>query len=278
MNAVRRGIGSVIALAACILPDRDIRFESGLENESAVRIVQRAPITAQMDELCNPEDPNGDFDDAFCPQVMRTRASGLVRPADGDFCVCPSPGGDRRAITRFEIYAEDADREGDRAKDTLFGVALLDPDLAVDYPWDAIAYDRYWEPGRAGERISDGNEALNDRTAPPNGRDPGCLTVFQLADPSPNRGLDLCNQAGRQLAPGMHTLRFMVTDRPFFRPPAFGNDGEAFEQDGDPVFGAEQPGVPDLAAGATYATIDYVYECRDLTDVDAECACEEAGE
>jgi hypothetical protein len=262
MNAVRCTLAIAILVSACILPDRDIRFESGLENESAVRIVQRAPITAQMDELCNPEDPQDEYDDTFCPQVMRTRASGLVRPSAGDFCVCPT--GDQRTILPFEIYAEDADREGDSAKDAIFGVALLDPELAVDYPWDSIAYERYWTPGREGERIGDGSEQVNDRTAPPSGRDPVGLTVFQLG--ATERDIDLCNQAGRPIAPGLHTLRFMVTDRPFFRPSTFFGEDE--------VFGQDQFGVPDLAAGATYATIDYVFECRDLTDEDADCDCE----
>jgi hypothetical protein len=262
MSAVRTRLALVLLASACILPDRDIRFESGLDNENAVRIVQRAPITAQMDALCNPEDPDVDFDDTFCPQVMRTRASGLVRPTQGDFCVCPN--GDQRAIEPFEIYAEDADREGDSAKDGIFGVALLDPERAVDYPWDSIAYEKYWTPGREGERIADGAEQVNDRTAPPNGRDPVGLTVFQLGATEPD--IDLCNDAGRPVAPGLHTLRFMVTDRPFFRASTFFSAEE--------VFGADQFGVPDLAAGATYATIDYVFECRDLADDDADCACE----
>lgn len=266
---------AVALCAGCILPDRDIRFESGLDNESAVRIVQRAPMTAQMDDLCNPEDPE-DSDTRFCPQVLRTpRSSGLVRAADGDFCVCPN--GDRRAISSFEIYAEDGDREGDATQDTLFGVLQLDPAAQEDDPQHAKAYEDYWEPGRAGERINDGDDTPGDRTEPPNGREPAGLTRFALDDSSGQRRIDLCNEAGRPVAVGLHTMRFMVTDRPFFRPRMPNLDGTpADDANGDPAFGNEQPGVPDLAGGATFATIDYVFECRDPTDPEADCLCDEA--
>lgn len=275
MTTRRHSIG-LLALAACILPDRDIRFESGLDNENAVRIVQRAPAHPQMDALCNPEDPDDQGNPGFCPQVRSTLSSGLVRPNAGDFCICPE--GDRRAIEKFEIYAEDADREGDRAKDTIYGVALLDPAPADADPRDAVAYIKYWNPGRAGERLPEDDDELGNRTAPPSGREPAGLTVFPL-DNSSNIYIDLCNDAGRALAPGLHTLRFMVTDRPFFRPPAVNSDGEVAEEaDGDPAYLGEQWGVPDLAAGATYATVDYVFECRDPSDPEADCLCNEAGE
>lgn len=257
---------------ACILPDRDIRIESEDDNESAVRIVQRAPFVAEMDQRCNAEDED-DIDLAFCPQVRRTLASGLVTPSEGDFCLCPE--GDRRAIPSFEIYAEDADRRGDSFADTVFGVALIDPSLTDANPSDAVGYLRYWEPGRAGERVGEADDTETDRTAPPQGRPAVGLWVFPLDDSTGEREIDLCNEAGRPLSVGLHTLRFMVTDRPFFRPRALDLEGEpAFEDNGDPAFGNTQWGVPDLAAGATYATIEYVFECRDPSDPEADCLCE----
>ena len=268
------GLVIVATLTGCILPDRDIRIESGIDNENAVRIVQRAPMLEEMDQRCNPPDQEAQFDATYCPQVRRTRASGLVLPPDGDFCVCPA--GDRRAIASFEIYAEDADRDGEKPRDTIFGVVLIDPDAADEDPQHAVAYRDHWEPGRAGERIDDGDDQAGDRTAPPNGRAAAGLSVFPLDDSTGDRKIDLCNDAGRPLVPGLHTLRFMVTDRPFFRPRALDLDGNpAFEADGDPAFGNEQSGVPDLAAGATYATIDYVFECRDSSDAEADCLCNE---
>ena len=252
--------------SACILPDRDIRIESGLDNEEAVRIVQRAPTLAEMDERCNVEK---NFDAAYCPQVRRTRASGLIAPAEGDFCLCP--GGDRRAIASFEVYAEDG------PDDTLYGVALVDPDPSDEEPQDAVAYKKYTQPGRAGERIDPGEDRAGDRTTPPTGRAPVDLWVFPIDDASGNRLVDLCNDADIPLASGLHTLRFMVTDRPFFRPRRNRFDGEpAVSANGDPAYGPEQWGVPDLAGGATYATIDYVFECRDASDPEADCLCNEA--
>lgn len=267
MSARSNGAAVVALLgaSACILPDRDIRIESGLDNEEAVRIVQRAPTLAEMDERCNLEK---NFDAAYCPQVRRTRASGLIAPAEGDFCLCPD--GDRRAIASFEVYAEDG------PDDTLYGVALVDPDPSDEDPQDAVAYKKYTQPGRAGERIDAGEDRAGDRTSPPTGRAPVDLWVFPIDDASGNRLVDLCNDADIPLSPGLHTLRFMVTDRPFFRPRNVGFDGEpAVTADGDPAFGPEQWGVPDLAAGATYATIDYVFECRDASDPEADCLCNE---
>lgn len=208
---MRRVLTVVLACLAgsCIIPDRDIRFESQIDNENAVRIVQRAPFTGEMDLLCNADE---DFDLSYCPQVRPTRASGLVTATQGDFCLCPE--GDRRAIDSFEIYAEDADRRGDSFADTVYGVALIDPQLTDTNPSDAVGYLRYWEPGRAGERITEGEENEEDRTAPPQGRPAAGLWVFPLDDSSGERTIDLCNEAGRPLSVGLHTLRFMVSDRP----------------------------------------------------------------
>ncbi len=267
-------------LGACIIPDRDIRIESGLDNENAVRIVQRAPRVAEMDDLCN-LDPSDDPQPAYCPQVRRTRPSGLIMaPEGGDFCVCPrasgnQPGSDRRAIASFEIYAEDADGAVEGRADTLYGVALLDADATDDEPYNAVAYGKYWQPGRAGEPVEEAEDLEGDRTAPPSGRPAAGLSVFQLDDSTGIREIDLCNEAGRPVSAGLHTLRFMVTDRPFFRPRALDLDGGfAVDENGDPAYGNEQPGVPDLASGATYATIDFGFECRDASDPEADCRCD----
>jgi hypothetical protein len=244
------------ALASCIVPDRDIRIDPGFDNEGAVRIVQRPPRTPEMDEICNLPEKHESLDLAYCPEVRTTRRSGLIRPLDGgDFCVCPGESTDKRAIASFEIYAEDGDVEGDRAQDTIYGVALLDLDPATTEPQGFVAYENYWGVGAAGERIAVGEDASENRTAPPIGRESTQLWVFPLDDGDGDRRIDLCNDDnGSPLDPGLHSLRFMVTDRPFFRPPS-ATDDEAFAP--------PQPGVPDLAAGATYATIDYVFECMD---------------
>jgi hypothetical protein len=248
----RHALVVVAAVAGCIVPDREIRIDPGFDNEGAVRIVQRPPRTPEMDEVCNLEK---DYDLAYCPEVRATTRSGLLRASDGgDFCVCPVGSTDKRALNSFEIYAEDGDVQGDRAQDTIYGVAFLDLERATTKPQDFVAYRNYWEAGAAGERLDVGEEGKT-RTAPPVGRESTQVWVFQLNDGT--RLLDLCNDdSGAKLPAGLHNLRFMVTDRPFFKP-------EQPVDDGGTMLFPRQFGVPDLAAGATYATIDYVFECKD---------------
>lgn len=258
--------------AGCIVPDRDINVDPGGENVGAVRIVQRAPQLPEMDEICN--NPVADErDPAYCPQVQASRPSGLLRSDDGDFCLCP--GGDARALPAFDVYAEDDDRDGDDPADTLYGVALLDPDPAASEPNAAVAYARHFEPGAAGALVELGAGLAGDATELPPGR--AALPVlwrFTLDTGNGDGRIDLCNDAGRTLAAGLHDLQFMVTDRPFFRPQLLGPGGEpAVDVHGRPIYGATQFGVPDLAAGATYATIDFVFECRDPAESDASCDC-----
>ncbi len=276
------GIAALGALFACIVPDREIVIDPGLDNPNAVRIVQRAPqYLPEMDDLCNPEiTPEGDTDDpvlSFCPEVRDTRPSGLIRPLFGDaFCICPGPPDqpvrDSRAIAAFEIYAEDGDMRGDQAKDTIYGVILLDPDPTDTAPQNFVAYDNYWSPCRAGEHIPVGEDIEGDRTAPPFGRESSEVTVFKLDDSGTKRLIDLCNNnQGRSLTPGFHDLQFMVTDREFFTPPEIVDDMQYVGEDGKTRLGNQQCGVPDLAAGATYAVIDYVFECIDSATDAPDC-------
>ncbi|MBK8237684.1 MAG: hypothetical protein IPK74_19285 [Deltaproteobacteria bacterium] len=274
MPARRVHVAVGLLLGACIIPDRDIHVDPGLENSSAVRIVQRSPQLPEMDARCNDPDTKR-REPEYCPQVLASRPSGLLRPDDGDFCICPA--GDRRALPSFDVYAEDDDSDGDAPKDSVFGVALLDADPAAAEPNEAVAYAKHWEPGRAGALVELEDAVAGDATELPNGR--AALPVlwrFTLDKGNGDRRIDLCNEAGRPLLAGLHDLRFMVTDRPFFRPQLLDSGGEpAVDANGRPVYGATQFGVPDLAEGATYATIDFVFECRDAADPEAECDCEE---
>jgi hypothetical protein len=265
-----------LSACACIIPDRDIQIDPGIDNVSAVRIVERAPDLPEMDELCNVDDlQKAELE--YCPEVRKTLPSGLVRPSAGEFCVCPAgPRSDRRAVPNFLIYAEDGDRERDRPKDTLYGVALLDPDLAQDSPNNAVAYENYWEAGRAGEVQAVNHDDDNDRTAAPVGRRVLNLWAFPFGNSSGSSTaetfhVDLCNDDnGEALTPGLHNLRFMVTDRPFFRPLALIDGSPVKTSNGKPAYDPTQFGVPDLAAGATYAVIDYVFDCVDANDPDVK--------
>ncbi|HWB80231.1 MAG TPA: hypothetical protein VG755_34935 [Nannocystaceae bacterium] len=253
------------ATTACIIPDRDIQIDPGIDNLSAVRIVTRPPQLDEMHDICN-RDPKGDPppDYSYCPEVRRTSVPpGVVRPSEGSFCVCPL--GDRRTLDPFEIYAEDGDRERDRPKDRIYAAALLDPQPGATNPSDAVAYSNYLEPGRAGELIEVNHESDNDNTAAPVGRRVLDLSVFPFDDGS--HRIDLCNDnEGSSVGVGIHNLRVMVTDRPFFRERAFVDGAPAVTADGKPAYYPTQWGVPDLAAGATYATVDYVFECLDPED------------
>ena len=270
MTAHRIRLTVLAGLAACIIPDREIRILDEDLNPNAVRILERTVITDQMSALCNGnKEAKEPVDLRFCPPVRDTLPSGLVRPSDGGpFCICDS-GRDNRAINFFYIYAEDADLDADVARDTLYGVFLLDPDPdpEEDEPGDQVAFERYWSPCAAGEEID--AEALegSDRTSPSEARDPPPQWRFRIDDATGK--VDFCNGNGTRdaLEPGLHNLQFMVTDRPFFTAP----------YEDDPNDGVPQCGVPDIAIGASYAVVTYVFECVDASDDDDprsnQCDC-----
>ena len=101
--------------------------------------------------------------------------------------------------------------------------------------------------------------ALKPTTAieyePPRRPDTGReLRKLNLGLPSDDRAdqIDLCNGAGLPLSLGYHTLRVIVSDAPWFNP-------TEDEQ-------TREIGVPDLANGATYDTLEYVFHCDDKSD------------
>jgi hypothetical protein len=140
-----------------------------------------------------------------------------------------------------------------------------------------VAYPNYLEPCGAGVVVPSLDVAGPGRTVPNEARDTIPQWLFRLDDGSGRGTIDLCNDdGGRPVSPGLHNLQFMVTDRPFFRPPLLGPDAEPVEIDGVPLFGPRQCGVPDLAAGATYAVTHFVFSCRlagEETDPLGECDC-----
>ena len=91
--------------------------------------------------------------------------------------------------------------------------------------------------------------------------------------------LDLCNDnSGTPVGPGLHSLRIVVTDRPWYRPIQFDADGKPLiDATGVPLRVEDEAsariGVPDTPAGASYAIADYVFACGDNNDPDAGCNC-----
>ncbi len=272
--AATLGVLGGATVLSCIIPDRDIQFEGGPSNPGAVRILERTPLPEQWNTWCL----DGDLDeaDAFCPATRPTRRSGLLTSTLGDpFCVCPDGQRDLRAPPLWTMYAEDPDLVGELPADTLYGVLLLDPDPLARDPGASVAYENFLEPCSEGRVIdpfyslrADGATDFIDRVVPSEARDLAPQWAFRIDD-AEGDVIDLCNDDnGTSLPPGLHNLQFMVTDRPFFR---------AQSQTTDDEFSRLQCGVPDIAVGATYAVINYVFECIDgtLEENLGACDCED---
>lgn len=274
-----RGLVVALGLGGCIIPDRGIRAESDDDNPGAVRIVESIPIVQEWLDRCDP-DLEEDFDPTGCPQVPASvLPQGLV--PGGPYCACPDR--DSRTVPEFLLYAEDPDLRRDEAADTLRAVALLDLDPLTEAPHNFVAYPEHFVPGGVGEYIQDVSTLQNVGVIRPStGRNHNGLWRFRFGKDG-GEGVDLCNDnAGETLPVGLHNLQIMVTDRPFFRPVRLDAEGEPVTSpDGRPVLLPSQFGMPDLAAGATWAVANYVFECHDPDDVDdplsASCACVEEG-
>ncbi|MEX1369097.1 MAG: hypothetical protein AB1Z98_38575 [Nannocystaceae bacterium] len=262
-------------MAGCILPDRGIRTESDVDNPGAVRIIETIPIVPALADACREaERSDPDYAQALlgCPQLPPTLPQGLV--GGGPFCSCP--GRDRNTLPEFSLYAEDPDRRGDEAEDTLYAVALLDLDPVTRAPQTFVAYPEQLNPGAPGNYITDRNDIDDNLVVASQGREDNGIWRFSFGRDG-GEGTDLCNDDdGQTLAPGLHNLTIMVTDRPFFQPVRLDEDGEVvLGTDGRPELLRPQYGMPDLAIGATWAVANYVFECQDAAEVPELCDCVE---
>lgn len=265
------GLASGLGSAACIIPDRGIRAESDDDNPGAVRIVESIPILQELIDACELPEDDPLHESAACPQVPRALPQGLIK--GGPYCSCP--GGDGNALPEFFVYAEDPDRRGDQASDTLYAVALLDLDPATDSPQNYVAYPEHFPPGGPGEYLP---LEVSVEVVPSAGRENNGLWRFRFGKDG-GAGVDLCNDDnGQTLAPGLHNLQVMVTDRPFFQPPRLDADGEpVLDEERRPVLLPPQYGMPNLGIGATWAVANYVFSCEDLAVRGEDCACLEDG-
>lgn len=291
---MRRGwTVALAALVGCIIPDRDIDTEEVQGNLGAVRIVEATNLPASFLAAC---DPTKEDARQTCPQVPTGRRSGLVAERDEagnilPYCVCPDGFMDSRTVPSFFIYAEDSDRDGPGPADDFFAVALLDLDSDTDAPQEALAYEQHFAPGTRGEPFT--LSQLDEDTLDPidveaasgepllfasAAREDNGLIRFRFGKNN-GVGADLCNDDnGDRLPAGMHTLTIMVTDRPFFTPILVDENGEPeLGFDGRPRLAPTQWGMPDIAAGATWAIANYVFECiaepADTSEDDSVCAC-----
>ena len=260
----RFALGLVLAASGsslgCIIPDAGIGAVEEFDNPGAVRIVEPAPITPEADDAC------GDLPDFnFCPALPDTLPSGEL-VGNGPLCRCPMQQRDDNAPNGFQIYAEDPDVievEGvNRPVDDLFGAFLLDVPAGAT---DLSAYQAYTNALSPDEPAQ---EAVLEVRATQ--RDGPFLRAFQVGGFTGDV-FDVCNDNdGAQLDPGLHELRFIVTDRPWFAP----IDPTMEDEQGNPLRGDPLIGVPDLPAGATYDTTTFVFRCIDEASPDGgACAC-----
>jgi hypothetical protein len=269
-------LGATLAsLVGCIIPDTQLQVRGEAVNPGAVRLVQATALTRSANTECN----RVQRELASCPMVPETLPFGLVAPETGDFCVCPQVDG--RALNYFDIYAEDPDLDGqDRPKDSIFGVFLLDMPASADDPPSHVAYEHLLSPTTPAVLQQFGIGSYADAIERPEPQ----VRRWTIGDAETQ--VDLCNDNASspdpKLEPGVHSLRLVVTDRPWYRPFVFDSDGEiAVDERDEPVrVPVEEAaiGVPDTPAGATYAIADYVFRCRDGRPPapSASCACAEA--
>jgi hypothetical protein len=242
------GLVTASALAACILPDRDIQIvNEGQQNRHAIRIVE--PIELTDDALAACEAAASDADLDACPQPGVRALPHFLDPAldEYDFCACASLEQDSKKLAAVTLYVEDRDEDRDGNYDKLY--AALQLDLVQDDP-DPDHYVQYTDFISPTVPLTEDDQLQYQ----PLGRPDPHLRVLELG--SSDDPIDLCNDLDRPLARGFHTLRLIVTDKPWFA------DAQ----------GRIQPGVPDLAGGATYDTATYVFFCGDKNnEADDHC-------
>jgi hypothetical protein len=256
--------GSVVLVvgSGCIIPDAGIVVRDEFLNVGAVRIVEPTPVTARADEDCAERTTL-----SGCPYIPVSLGSGLIRP-DSPLCVCP--GRDFGLGGGFDIFVEDPDIDaGGDPKDEILGGLFLDMPTSAEDPRDYLAYTARLPPEQPARLVRASEVQTIERPDPH-------LKSWTLGERGP---VDLCNDDdGSKLEPGLHELRLVVTDRPWYRPVMRDAMGEPLEdEDGELVFHDAVIGMPDLPAGATYDTTTYVFQCYDGANPPEgiECDCEE---
>ena len=254
-TALSAGLLAACGMLSCILADTYIDIEDDdITNKQAVRISQTMVLSDAANAACDQTlddtekdgcpQPGIDPKDAlphFLDPTYSPKSSPQARPYD--FCSCGTDEYDSKRLGALTLYVEDRDEEPRTRKpqDDIFAALLLDLDRDDPSPFNSVAYLDY----------VDGNTPIAlaaDIDYTPIRRPTITLRELNLGDT--DTPLDLCNRAGDEpLAPGFHTLRVLVTDRPWFERAAL--DGQMITQ----------VGVPDLDAGATFDFVTYVFHC-----------------
>jgi hypothetical protein len=241
----------LLALVACILPDRDIVIvDENVQNKHPVRFVEPIPITEEAldtclslkevmpSEVCQPSDPERVLPHFLDPTIT-----------EYNFCSCgfDTPEEDSRKLRATTLYVEDRRNDLSQPLDPIYAALQLDLQPAETDPAQKVEYISYVNPNVALK--PDNDLKYEPPRRPDTGRELRQLNLGNSEEP-----IDLCNGTGMPLRRGYHTLRVVVSDAPWFSP-----TGE------DDV---RELGVPDLANGATYDTLEYVFYCDDKSNPD----------
>lgn len=251
---MRRPAGLALVLAllpCCILPDRDIIIvDENVQNKHPVRFVEPIPITEEaldtclsldevkINEVCQPGDPALALPHFLDPKFP-----------EYNFCSCGFDTllEDSRKLKATTLYVEDRRNNINEPLDPIYAALQLDLQPGETDPSLKIQYTRYVNPNVALKSV---DELLYE---PPRRPDTG-RELRQLNLGTSEEPIDLCNGTGMPLPRGYHILRVLVSDAPWFSPTGEDSDREL--------------GVPDLANGATYDTLEYVFYCDDKTNPD----------
>ncbi len=264
-------IATLMLAGACIIPDSGIVVQGQFENPGTVRIVEAVAMSPEADDAC----ADVSVELAGCPLPPLTLPFGLVG-ADASLCVCPA--GDDNRLGFVDIYVEDPDVDDNgEPTDPIYGALLLDLPDDADDPSRFVAYENFLSPFDPAVRFTGGGAVggYADSIARPTPQ----LRSWTLGR---ELGVDLCNDnAASKLSVGLHSLRLVVTDRPWYRPVVRDADGKVMLNDRDEPQRAPDdealPGVVDGPAGASYAIADYVFRCDDGNMPDPGCACTPEG-
>lgn len=259
-GAAALGIG-----IACLIPDRGILVLSSDFNRSPIRFVEGIPLEPEALCACDPVN-------CQCPLPELPALPYYLDPEvpTYQFCICEGDRVDTKRLPGVTLYVEDQDeREDGSPRDTLYAAALLDWDPTTgESPFEYIAYRRYLDPQSELEligSISSYENLIIKRPRP-------YVREIPFNDESIGAGFDLCNDSGRAIEPGIHTLSVIATDR-FWA--SSGSDGEMTTgvDDEGPGSVVTLEGVPDIAAGATYDIQTYVFNC--FAEGDELCGCDD---
>jgi hypothetical protein len=244
---------AVVALSACILPDLEIDVvNEDIQNKQAVRIVEPIELTDDATAACELAANEADKSVEICPQPGLGALPHFLDPSVSlyNFCACDK-GERHKKLRESTLYVEDRDDRRKEGKDPLYAALQLDLDPTTSTPHLYVRYTDFVDPQV--ELPEDDQISYKPVKRP----DPK-VRVLKLG--AGDERIDLCNDVDdldRPLAAGYHTVRLIVTDRAWYT----NDDGEL------------QRGVPDLASGATYDTITYVFHCDDKTAEHCQTEC-----